>query len=53
MSNSINEEAGVQLQPNEYPWLALIYDPNDLTTTYPGSLINDKYILTSASNFYG
>lgn len=52
-ANSINEQAGVQLQQNEYPWLALIYDPSDLETTYPGTLINDKYVVSSAGNFYG
>lgn len=48
-----HQAAGVQLEPNEYPWLALIYDPSDLTTTYPGTLINDQYIVSSAYNFYG
>lgn len=41
---------GEYLRTHEFPWLALIHFNNQ---TIVGSLINDRYVLTSASSLIG
>lgn len=42
---------GERLQPHEFPWLAFINSQGILPI--PGTLLNDRYVITAASSLLG
>ncbi|CAG9822560.1 unnamed protein product [Phaedon cochleariae] len=44
---------GEYLTGHEFPWSALVYLHNNVSSPFPATLINDRYLVTAANNVIG